>query len=241
VSISSTIKQRIEQFEPGQVFDYGDIPVYQEAPSAVVKAMSRLLKKGEIKRLSKGLFYKPKQGIFGELKPSDSELLKTILYKGGRLRGYITGTALYNQLGLTTQLPRTITVAIQGGRQEKNFGTLRAKLVKSRAPVKAADVMLLQYLDVLRDINDIPGANANEILVRMAKRFSRLDDKQVKRAKTLACHFYTAKVAALTGLLLEYTGKDTTCRLKKSLNPLTRFKIGLDIKQWPECRDWNIQ
>jgi len=241
MSISAIIKQRIAQFEPGQVFGYGELSVYQDAPSAVVKAMSRLLKNGEIKRLSKGQFYKPRQGIFGELKPSDSELLKTILYKDGQLRGYVTGVALYNQLGLTTQLPRTITVAVEGSRQEKDFGTLRTKLVKSRAPVKAADVKLLQYLDVLRDINDIPDADTNETLASMAKRFSQLDDKQIKRAKNLARNFYTAKVAALTGYLLEYTGKDNSRSLKKSLNPLTQFKIGLDKEQWPESRTWNIQ
>jgi len=241
MSISAAIKQCFKKFEPGQVFGYGDIPVYQDAPSAAVKAMSRLLKEGEIRRLSKGRFYKPRQGIFGELKPSDSELLKTVLYKDGQLRGYVTGTALYNQLGLTTQLPRTITVAVKGSRQKKDFGTLRTKLVKSRAPVKATDVMLLQYLDVLRDIKDIPDADTNETLARMAKRFSKLDDKQVKRAKNLAQSYYTAKVAALTGYLLEYTGKDNSRSLKKALNPLTQYKIGLDEARWPESRAWNIQ
>lgn len=241
MTISTTVKQRVLQFSSGQVFGYEDIAAYRDAPSAVVKAVSRLLKAGYIKRLSKGRFYKPKRGIFGELKPSDSELLKTILYKNGRLRGYVTGTALYNQLGLTTQLPRTITVAIDGGRQEKDFGTLRTKLVKSRAPIKAADVILLQYLDVLRGIKEIPDADTNEVLLRMAKRFSELDDKQVKRAKSLARNYYTAKVAALTGFLLEFTGQDNSRSLKKTLNPLTQFKIGLDKEQWPEIQSWNIQ
>lgn len=241
MSISTAIKRQITQFEPGEIFGYGDISVYQNAPSAAVKAISRLLKEGKIKRLSKGRFYKPKQGIFGDLKPSDSELLKMVLYKNGQLRGYITGVALYNQLGLTTQLTRTITVAVEGGRQEKDFGTLRIRLVKSRGPVKAANVMLLQYLDVLRNINDIPDADVNETLARMAKRFLNLDNKQVKRIKSLACNYFTAKVVALTGLLLEYTGKNDIRTLKKSLNSLTRFKIGLDTKLWPESRDWNIQ
>lgn len=241
MSISGKIKQQVAQFELGQIFGYGDISLYQDAPSAVVKAMSRLLQEGEVNRLSKGRFYKPKRGIFGELKPSDSELLNMILYKDGQLRGYITGVALYNQLGLTTQLPRTITVAVEGSRQEKDFGTLRTKLVKSRAPVKKSDVLLLQYLDVLRDINGIPDANVNDTLLRMVKRFSKLDDKQVNRVKSLARKFYTAKVSALTGLLLEYTGKDNSRSLKNGLNPLTRFKIGLDTKRWPESRAWNIQ
>lgn len=50
-----------------------------------------------------------------------------MLYKDGRLRGYITGLSLFNQLGLTTQVPRTVTLAINGGRQEKEFGTIKTK------------------------------------------------------------------------------------------------------------------
>lgn len=241
MSISANVKKGLENISTGQVFSYCDIPVYQQAPSAVVKAMSRLVSDGQVKRLSKGRFYKPKKGIFGELKPSDSELLKSILYKDGRLRGYVTGTALFNQLGLTTQLPRTITIAIEGGRQLKDFGSLRAKLIKSRAPVKDSDVVLLQYLDVLSDINYIPDADTNVALASMAKRFSVLDDKQIKRTKKLAINYYSAKVTALTGFLLEYTGKDSTRSLKKALNPLTRFKIGLKKEQWPQSLTWNIQ
>lgn len=241
MSTSAAIKQRIDQFEAGQLFGYEDISAYQDAPAATVKAMSRLLKDGGIKRLSKGRFYKPRQGVFGELRPSDSELLKSILYKNGRLRGYLTGVALYNQLGLTTQIPRTITVAVDGSRQEKDFGTLRAKLIKSRAPIKGSNVKLLQYLDILRDIKDIPDADTNEVLGRMAKLFFELNDGQVRRIKNLAKNYYPVRVTALTGYLLEYTGQDNTGSLKKSLNPLTQFRIGLDKEKWPESRAWNIQ
>ena len=241
MNISSAVKKSIKKFSEGQVFGYRDTPIYQEAPVAVVKAMSRLVKDGEIKRLSKGRFYKPKQGIFGELKPSDSELLKTLLYKNGKLRGYITGIALYNQLGLTTQLPRTITVAIEGGQQKKDLGTVRAKLIKSRAPVKPSNVMLLQYLDVLRGINKIPDTDTNKVLISMEKRFSDLDEKQVKQVKNLVLKYYNAKVIALTGLLLESSNKDEPTTLKKSLNPLTRFTIGLDKDKWPKRLNWNIQ
>lgn len=241
MTISATLKQRVKQFSLGQVFGYGDIAVYQDAPSAVVKAMGRLLKEGEIKRLSKGRFYKPKQGIFGDLKPSDSELLKTVLYKDGQLRGYVTGIALYNKLGLTTQLPRTITVAIEGGRQIKDFGTLRIKLVKSRAPVKAADVMLLQYLDVLRDIKLIPDTDVNTSLKMMGAKLSKLDEKQLKRIQYLAKEYYTAACRAVLGLLLEHNKQYVDLTLRASLNSLTRYSLDLDPAQWPIFFKWYIK
>ena len=105
MTVSTAVAQSIDQYVPGQVFGYRDLPLYQSKPSNVVQIVNRLVKKNEIKRLSKGKFYKPKQSVIGDLKPSDSELLKTVMFKNGAVRGYITGTALFNQLGLTTQVP----------------------------------------------------------------------------------------------------------------------------------------
>ncbi len=61
-------------------------------------------KKEKIKRLSKGIFYKPEQSVFGELKPSDVEVINTYLFQNGKRIAYLTGTYLYNQMNLTTQV-----------------------------------------------------------------------------------------------------------------------------------------
>ena len=241
MSISESIRRRIKQMAPGQVFGYGDIPEYQNSPDATVKTVSRLFKLGEINRLSKGRFYKPQKGISGDLKPSDSELLKTILYKDGKLRGYIVGAALYNQLGLTTQVPRIITVAVDGSRQQKDFGTLRAKLVKSRAPVKVTDVVLLQYLDVLRNINTITGTDANSALRKMVSKLAGLNAGQVKRIQSLAIRYYTAATRAILGLALEYNKQPAIPELKASLNRLSQYSIPLDTTHWLNTANWNIK
>jgi predicted transcriptional regulator of viral defense system len=241
MTVSTAVAQSIDQYAPGQVFGYRDLPLYQSKPSNVVQIVNRLVKKNEIKRLSKGKFYKPKQSVIGDLRPSDSELLKTVLFKNGAIRGYITGTALFNQLGLTTQVPRTISVATKGSRQKKDFGTIRISLVPARAPFRSTDIPLLQYLDVLRNIKKIPDAEINESLGIMERKFSDLDDKQIKRVQYLALEYYGAQARALTGLLVSRLNRGLEKRLKESLSPLTLFKLRLDNDIWPEKRAWNIQ
>ena len=49
--------------------------------SAAAKALSRMAARGVIKRYKKGMYYKPKQTIFGEIKPSEEELLKSYLFE----------------------------------------------------------------------------------------------------------------------------------------------------------------
>ena len=241
MSIAETVNQAVERFEPGRIFGYSDLPAYREAPSAVARALGRLAQTNQVTRVAKGRYYKPKQGILGVLKPTDSELLRDMLYRDGRLRGYVTGPALYNGLGLTTQIPKTITIALNGARQEKDFGTIRIKSVPSRAPVKRADVPLLQYLDALRDVKKVVDAGPEDVLEIIAGRLAVLPDSDVNRLQRLALDYYNAAARALLGLLLTHNGQCVDPRLRASLNPLTRFNVGLGESEWVDKKDWYIR
>lgn len=240
MSIAATVNQTIEGFQLGRIFGYRDLPAYSNAPSAVAQAIVRLADAEKVKRLAKGRYYVPKQGMFGELKPTDRELIRDVLYRDGKLRGYVTGVALYNRMGLTTQVPKTVTVAINGGRQEKDFGTIRIKSITSRAPVRKTDVLLLEYLDVLRDAKKIPDADPQTAIEMIANRTATLTDKEVKRLQKLAVEYYNAATRALLGLILTRNNQPIEKKLRQSLNPLTRFEYALDPQLWPNKRNWYI-
>ena len=83
--------------EEGLTFKYEQLGISKEEYSAATKATERLIRKGLIRRVSKGVFYKPKKSRFGELKPREEELLKPYLFEGNKRVGYMTGNSLYNQ------------------------------------------------------------------------------------------------------------------------------------------------
>ena len=91
MSIAQTVEKSVESIPAGKIFSYQELPSYAKSPGAVIKAISRLVEEKRLERFSKGKFYVPKKGLLGSRKPSDSELLRSMLYKDGRLRGYITG------------------------------------------------------------------------------------------------------------------------------------------------------
>ena len=240
MSISQAVQSRINTLPPGQVFGYRDLPDYADAPLAVAQAMSRMVYAGRIKRLSKGKFYVPQKGILGSRKPSDNALIRSVLYDGERLLGYVTGPTLFNRLGLTTQVPRTVTVALERGRQEKDFGTIRIKTVPSRFPIREEDITLLQYLDVLRDIKSIPDANMDQVLRTMQEKVFSLSQEERIRLVKLASKYDTPQVRALLGLILDTGGQDTET-LRKTLNPTTTYKLPIDKETWSLARKWNIR
>ncbi len=241
MSVAQTIQNSVEAMPMGKIFGYQELPGYAKSPSAVIKAIGRMVSDKRLERFSKGKFYVPKKGLFGLRKPSDSELIRSMLYKNGRLRGYITGLSLYNKLGLTTQVPRTITIACNGGRQEKEFGTIRIKTVVTRIPIEEKDVKLLQYLDVLKDIKKISDSDVNLLLKIMSGYMSKLSAREQKRLLKLAMSYYSPQVKALVGLLFSSLKLSLPDSLALSLNPTTIYKLKLDESNWPMAKEWNIQ
>ena len=241
MSVAQSVQNSIEFIPVGVVFGYKDLPEYRESAAAVVKAISRLVQSKKLERLSKGKFYVPKVGLLGTRKPSDSELIWSETFDGGRRFGYVTGLSLYNQLGLTTQVPKTVTIAVNGGWQKKDFGTIRVKRVTTRAPIEEGTVKLLQYLDVLKGIKLILDADINLSLRIMRRKLSELSEGEKVALIDLAVKYYSPQVRALLGLLTDSLTAVDLVELKLSLNPTTVYKLNLDEKEWPAAREWNIR
>lgn len=240
MSIQAEVRNQISLAPEGKVFGYETLAAYRQAPDAVVKAVSRLVQAGELRRLAKGQFYKPRKGVLGEVPLKDTEKLKPLLYKRGRRVGYITGVSLYNRLGLTSQVPGVLTLARKGAGKGRDLGTVSVRVVPARAPVRDEDVPFLELLDALKDIRRIPDARPGDALTQIRPRIKVLSGVGRRRMARLAIDYYPPMVRALLGMLLEEIGDSEFGLLRESLNPLSRYKVALDTEKWPLARQWNI-
>ncbi|MDE0691250.1 MAG: hypothetical protein OXI55_03270 [Gammaproteobacteria bacterium] len=241
MSIAALVNQTIDRTPAGRIFGYEVFPQYREAPGAVVRAVNRGVASRRLARVGKGRFYKPRRGVLGDLPVSDEERLRDVLYRNGRRTGYVTGPALYNRLGLTTQMPRTVAVAVNRATQIKDLGTMRMRLLSRRAPISDSTVPLLEILDVLRDARKVPDANVERVIEAMRRRLADLAPTELKRLQRLALDYYSPSTRALLGMLLTRCRKDLLPELNASLNPTTRFDLSIDSDEWPESRAWNIR
>ena len=241
MSIAAAVNKMIDRTTPGQIFGYAVFPQYQEAPGAVVRAVNRSVESKRLKRVSKGRFYVPRKGVLGDMPVSDEARLRDVLYRNEQRCGYVTGPALYNRLGLTTQVPKTITVATNRAAQTKNLGTIRIKLTPRRVPISDTVVPLLEILDVLRDLKQLADTGIGRVLDTQAKRLMDLVPAERKNLQRLAVDYYNAGTRALLGMLLTRNRQEILPTLRSSINPTTRFNLGIDSEEWPEGRAWNIR
>lgn len=241
MKVTEKIEKKINRFQEGTTFTYQELGIESSEFGAAAKAIERLLKKGLINRASTGLFYKPRKTVFGELKPKEEELLKPYLFEGNKRIAYITGTALYNKLGLTTQIPKNYKIASLNKRIDTQIGNIKIQDVKSYVDVSNDNFYLLEMLDVLKDFKKIPDIDRNMAIKYVYNKITEFRETEKKKLIRIALK-YPPRVRAFLGAMLEHFNSVTNLTaLKKSINPLTVYDYGINEKQLPTIKYWNIE
>lgn len=240
MKVAEKIKKKIAKMADGDTFTYQDMPILPAEYSAAAKAMERLIKAGIINRASTGIFYKPKNTAFGKLKPNEEELLKPYLFEDNKRIAYITGTALYNKMGLTTQVPKNIKVASRDKRIVTTIGNIKVNPVKSYTDVNNGNYSLLELLDILKDFKIIPDTDKSQTIRFVLKKINQLSEKEMELFIKIALK-YPPRVRAFAGALLnELNPKEPFMELKKSINPLSTYDLGISKKELKNIEYWNI-
>jgi len=241
MTLASQIRTRIKKLPEGKSFGYADLGIAKEEYQTAAKALERLQANGIVKKISKGVFYKPEQTVFGELKPDYNEQLRPYLYENGKRIAYETGFSLYNRTGLTTQMAFRIKIASRSKRISINRGALKADAVKSYTEVTEANYELLGFLDAIKDSKRIPDCSVSQAVKVLSGKIKTLNEKQIAELIKYAL-LYPPRVRALLGAMLEnLTIESNTEKLKQSLNPLSKIKLGLKEKDLPNIKNWNIE
>ena len=104
LTIENKIINKIKKAGRGSLFFTNDFIAYGNS-KAVSKALERLVEKGEIKRVSRGIYTRPKTSkLIGEIMPSKEDVAKAIA-KRDKARIIPAGSFALNALGLSTQVP----------------------------------------------------------------------------------------------------------------------------------------
>ena len=241
MNVTKEIRKRVLNFSDDYVFTASDFDFGVEDQAAVVKALNRMSKSGEISKLSKGKFYKPRKTQFGELKPSAYQIAKDYIEKDGKLIGYITGYSAYNALGLTTQISSYIQIGTNQYRRSVKREKYTISFIKQPNPITRKNVEILRILDAIRFIREIPATTPDEACLRLKEIIRDLDNEQ-KEVLIKCLMKYTNYVRALCGAMLEDVGCDSEllATIKNTLNGVTEYKLPISESVLPAKQNWRI-
>lgn len=238
---SDKVRNRIAKFEKGYVFTYSDFDIDINKTEALKKSLNRLVQSGIIVRLSKGRFYKPKQGIIGNLKPDEYEIVKDLLKDGNKIIGYVTGYSILNRYKLTTQVPNVIQIGVNFDKKGIKRNIYTIKFVRQWNKITKNNIPLLQLLDCIRFIKIIPDTTIENSLKRIMMLILELPESEKSYCTDLAVN-YPPSTRALTGAILELAGLiELSDKLLKTLKSTTWYKFNIGTDLLPNKQKWRIQ
>lgn len=160
--VEQHISDQIDTLESGAIFFVDDFLDFGTSES-VKKSLLRLEEKQKIKRLSHGIYYKPKLSeIIGELIPSIEDIANAIARRD-HARIIPTGAFAENILGLTTQVPMKFTFLTDGAARLIKVGN-RTINFKSTVPKNLATKGKISTL-VIQALKQIKKENVDEIIL----------------------------------------------------------------------------
>ncbi len=235
------IEDKINKLPKGYIFTYMDFLSEVTKREAIIKHLNRMVVAGKIEKLSKGKYYKAQSTVFGNIFPEQYQIVKDLLYKNGKLLGYITGYSYFNAAGLTTQVSNVIQIAKNETRSSLQRGRFNVAFIKQKNIITKQNISLLRLLDVIRLIKEIPDTNINNSCVRLLELLKELSNKEQEQLKKLALK-YPPSTRALLGALLEQLNENQNLEsLKKSLNPITTYKFSISETIVATAKNWNIK
>lgn len=127
MTASSLIKQYIHALPEGKSFPSSSLRAFSTTEN-IRQLLNRLVKTGEIKRVTRGVFVKPKQSeLVGEILPSAFEIAASLSKSTGEIIT-VQGAEAARMLQLTTQVPMQPIFYTSGNTRVLKFNNIKVKL-----------------------------------------------------------------------------------------------------------------
>ena len=152
ISIKDKIEKSIKSKQRGELLFVDDFMKYG-SNAAIRQALVRLARKGIIKRVTQGIYVRPKRSEYiGEIMPTAEEVAIG-LAKRDRIRMIPTGVYALNALGLSTQIPMKLVFLTDGqpreikvGRRSIKFKRTTPKNLSAKGEISALVIQALRTI-----------------------------------------------------------------------------------------------
>ena len=184
--------------------------------AAFYKSLERMCKSGELVKIAKGTYHKPKITKYGIVPPTEKEIVSAFTENE---TGTVVGYYLYNTLNLTTQISKTVHVmssALDG------FSKSIRNVIVHQVPLEFSPEIknMVEGLEVLQNFNSIQEINYSAFLdysKKLASSFEKEAFKEVVSAKT----YKKSTISFLREILNFYNVKNN---LNEYLSTLSVYK-----------------
>lgn len=135
---------------------------------------------GMLKRFDTGIYFIPKKTVFksGSTISAMQVIEKKYLKNKDKVCGYLSGYMLVNMAGLTTQVPMVYEVVSNNATTDyRKIMISKTKVIvrRPKVPVTDENVRILQFLDLIRDVDVYSEEEGDDLKKRMLEIMQKMD------------------------------------------------------------------
>lgn len=157
----------------------------------------KLCDDGKIRRFDKGIYYLPsKSRLKGGTRIAPDKVIRyKYVERDGKVSGYYSGFTFANQMGITTQVPFTLEIVSNAASASVRLLDVKGQRVvlrKPRTTITEQNYRILQFLDLLKDIEVYADELDKTVEMHLAKYIR--DEKMRQEDVDQYLTFYPDKV-----------------------------------------------
>ena len=230
MNVAMYIKNELKNHKKGELFSAKKI--YNKNFSGInesnyYKVLERLVKSGELVKVSKGIYSIPKLTKYGLLNPSESEIIQT--YIKNEEDGCEVSYGLYNKLGLTTQISKKRVFYCNSIEEnQKKIGMMyfsRKSIIFTKENVK-----VIEMLEVLQNFNKIQDLNY-VAFYKYCMEFSEIYNEKTFGNVISKIKYKKSTLAFFEQILNHFNVNNN---IKQHLSTLSKYKI----PEWRKKHDF---
>jgi Family of unknown function (DUF6088) len=240
ISIAEKIRRQIKKQE-GKYWRKSDFEGY--SAFAVTRTLSRLAEDGELERVSKGIYYRPRTTKFGRSRPSASEIkglpITQVLHPAGitaaNLLGFTTQNSIHGEFATSAN---SVPIEIIG--KPARLHTRRPTTWDSLTSIDAA---LLDFLRSHGRFSELSPEETKKRLLAHIKEGGGTHTEGNRFERLLAvAHAEPPRVRAMLGAIGQELRKSqkTLKVLRDRLNPLSTYDFGI-LSNLKYAKEWQAK
>lgn len=216
---NNVLKNTINAMPTNQIFEASNLYFEQcnsnMSEAAFYKALERMVKEGELIKLSKGLYARAKKSKYGVVLPSEEEIIANYI---GSNNGMVIGYPLYNLLNISTQIAKIIRLYSNSINQQTK--TIRNIFIE-RKEIKFTDEVcrVIEMLEILSNFNAIQELNYNAF-IGLCEKFYRQYNEETTDYVLENINYSKSTIAFLQNILRYYGVKNS---LAKHLSAFSKY------------------
>jgi len=167
MSDSDVLNHIYQEYSKNEPIFVKDLTIIGRSPNYIRQSLTRLVEQNKIARYSQGIYFIPKESVYGERSTLNFNkvIKRKYISEKNEVYGFYAGTYFKNSIGLTEEIPSMVEIVTNRESTRGRLVDIGDQQVRIRCPLVPIDrnnAKILQFLDLMNRMSKEEASSLNK-------------------------------------------------------------------------------